>query len=76
MLRSEGWHFYQQLVEAHRATHTNAVMAATKDISSILAGERDKGAVVALNLALNLPKNICEQAAEIRQKLGEDFDDS
>lgn len=72
MLRSEGWHYYSQLVEAHRQSHTNAVMAATKDIAGILAGERDKGAVVALALALNLPKVIASEASEIRKSMGED----
>ena len=74
MLRSEGWHYYQQLVEAHAKSHTSAVMAATNDIAGVLAGERDKGAVVALALALNLPKVITEEAAKLRKSLGEDFD--
>jgi hypothetical protein len=74
MLRSEGWHYYSQLVLAHKEQHANAVMAATKDISGVLAGERDKGAYVALNFALNLPKVLAEEAAQIRKNMGEDPD--
>ncbi len=74
MLRSEGWHYYSQLVEAHRDSHTKAVMSATSDMAGAFAGERDKGAVVALALALNLPKVITEEAAKLRKSLGEDFD--
>jgi len=74
MLRSEGWHYYSELVKAHRDSHTNAVMTATKDIAGVLAGERDKGAVVALALALNLPKVIADEAQKLRKSLGEDFD--
>lgn len=74
MLRSEGWHYYEQLVVAHRESHMKAVMAATKDISGVFGGERDKGAYAALTLALNLPKVIVEEAAKIRKDMGEDPD--
>jgi hypothetical protein len=72
MLRSEGWHYYSQLVEAHRTAHTKAVMSATVSIEGVLTGERDKGAATALALALNLPKVIAEEAAQIRKNMGED----
>lgn len=74
MLRSEGWHYYSELVKAHQQSHMNSVMSATKNIEGVFGGERDKGAYVALNLALNLPKVITDQAAELRKKMGEDPD--
>jgi len=74
LLRSEGWHYYMQVVGAHKDQHLRAILSATADISGVLAGERDKGALVALNLALDWPKTLIEQAVQIRKELGEDPD--
>ena len=74
MMRSEGWHFYSQILEAHKKTHTDGIMSPTIDTASVYKGERDKGALAGINLALNIPKVVCEEAATIRKKLGEDPD--
>ena len=73
-LRSEGWHYYTQVMEAHKKQHLGAILAATADLKGVLAGERDKGALVALNLASDWPKTLIEQAAQIRKEVGEDPD--
>lgn len=74
MKRTEGWHYYRQLLQAHHDTHTKAILTPNNDITSIFAGERSKGAVVGLQLALNLLDTICTQAEEIRKRIGEDPD--
>jgi len=74
LLRSEGWHYYTQVMAARRDAHAQAVMSSTADLSGVLAGERDKGAFVALNLALGWPATVIEQAKQIRKEAGEDAD--
>lgn len=74
MLRSEGWSVYSKLLEKIRDQHMQSILSATTGIESVLAGEREKGTVVGINLALNLGKTILDTAEQIKKNLGEDPD--
>lgn len=75
MVRSEGWHFYMQIVEGHLKAHMEGIISPTVDIAGVLQGERDKGAVVGLRLVKNIVSSVIEQAAEIRKDIGDNPDD-
>lgn len=74
MLRSQGWSYYTQILAAHEKTHVDGIMQPTTDTASVYKGERDKGALAGIRLALNIPKVVCEEAAAIRKNLGVDSD--
>lgn len=74
MLRSQGWDYYKQILAAHEKTHIEGIMSPTTDQASMYKGERDKGALAGIRLALNIPTIVCAEAAMIRKNLGADPD--
>lgn len=74
MLKSPGWNYFQQILRTRLEVHTNSVMSQTTGIAEVFASERDKGAVMALRMTLNIPLTVIKDAEEIRKILGEDPD--
>lgn len=72
--RTEGWHYLKQILESRKQSHTNSIMSGTTDLAGVLAGERDKGAVVGLTFAIQCMEVTCSEAEAIRKQRGEDPD--
>ena len=72
MRRTEGWQLYAQILVKHRETHMRSILGPITSIESALAGEREKGTVVGIELALNLVNTICDEAEKIRKAVGDD----
>lgn len=74
MLRSEGWHFYRELLTKHIEDRQQIVNSASTSIEAVLQSEGAKGALAGLRLALQVVDVIVEQAKAIRIERGEDED--
>lgn len=71
MRRSEGWSVYKKLLEAHKNTHMQSILGPITSVETALAGEREKGTVVGIALALNLIDTVCGEAEKIRKVAGD-----
>lgn len=71
MRRSEGWALYSKLLKTHKETHLRSILGPITSIETVLAGEREKGTVVGIDLALNLIETICSEAEKIRKVAGD-----
>lgn len=73
--RLEAWRIYKDLLLAHKENHIKAIMSGTADVAGVLKGERDKGAVVALNLATGLLDILCKEAEDLTKGREDDASD-
>jgi hypothetical protein len=73
--RSEAWRVYSELLKVHKEQHLKNVMTGTVDVAGVLKGERDKGAVVGIDLCLNLLETICTQAESLTKGHDDDASD-
>jgi len=75
LVASDGWKVLREVLQVQMDTYGTQAVMPCRDLNAVLPGEFAKGALVGLQLSINMPATILRESKELLASGGEDSEE-